>query len=130
VYVYGRRDATISVMGANIYPEDIETVVYGDRDLSRRLQSFLLTTVTDESGTPRPAIELELGADETADEEWATALPSTFRDGLGRLNADYREALGEFPAAMQPVITIHPTGGGPFAADAGRIKPRRFLPPT
>ena len=31
VYVYGRRDATISVMGANIYPEDIETVVYGDR---------------------------------------------------------------------------------------------------
>jgi phenylacetate-CoA ligase len=130
VYVYGRRDATISVMGANIYPEDIETVVYGDRDLSRRLQSFLLTTVTDGSGTPRPAIELELGADETADEEWATALPSTFRDGLGRLNADYREALGEFPAAMQPVITIHPTGGGPFAADAGRIKPRRLLPPS
>ena len=130
VYVYGRRDATISVMGANIYPEDIETVVYGDRELSRRLQSFLLTTVTDESGTPRPAIELELGAGETADEEWVTALPSTFRDGLRHLNADYREALSEFPAAMELVITIHSTGGGPFAADAGQIKPRRFLPPT
>ena len=35
VYVYGRRDATISVMGANIYPEDIETIVYGDPGLSR-----------------------------------------------------------------------------------------------
>ena len=115
---------------ARRFCRDIETVVYGDRELSRRLQSFLLTTVTDESGTPRPAIELELGAGETADEEWVTALPSTFRDGLRHLNADYREALSEFPAAMELVITIHSTGGGPFAADAGRIKPRRFLPPT
>src|SRR5712691_10900609 len=31
LWIYGRRDATISVMGANIYPEDIETIVYRDR---------------------------------------------------------------------------------------------------
>ncbi len=130
VYVYGRRDATISVMGANIYPEDIETIVYGDPDLSRRLESFLLTTVTDETGTPRPAIELELAAAETPDDDWAATLVAEFRDGLRDLNADYREALGEFSAAMQPVVRIHPLGAGPFAANAGRIKPRRLLPPT
>jgi phenylacetate-CoA ligase len=129
VYVYGRRDATISVMGANIYPEDIEAIVYGDPDLSRRLESFLLTTVTDDTGTPRPAIELELAAAETADEDWAATLAAQFRDGLRDLNADYREALGEFPATMQPVVRIH-SAGGPFAANVGRIKPRRLLPPT
>jgi phenylacetate-CoA ligase len=130
VYVYGRRDATISVMGANIYPEDIEIIVYGDADLSRRLESFLLTTLTDETGTPRPAIALELGGSETVDDAWRSTITSRFRDGLRDLNADYREALGEFPAAMQPIVTIHPLGGGPFAANAGRIKPRRLLPPA
>ena len=133
VYVYGRRDATISVMGANIYPEDIERLVYGDPDLARRLESFLLTTVTDETGTPRPSIALELGAGgggEPADEAWRAALVAQFRDGLRDLNADYREALLEFPAAMEPVVAIYRLGGGPFAGDAGRIKPRRLLRPA
>jgi phenylacetate-CoA ligase len=130
VYVYGRRDATISVMGANIYPEDIETIVYGDPALTIRLESFLLTGLTDATGTPRPGIMLELGAGETADEAWRASLVAQFRDGLEALNADYREALAEFPAAIQPIVTVYPMGEGPFAANAGRIKPRRILPPA
>jgi len=130
VFIYGRRDATISVMGANIYPEDIEAIVYGNPALARRLESFLLTGATDADGTPRPAIALELIRGEAPDEAWAASLVDFFRDGLQALNADFREALGEFPAAMQPVVTLHATGAGPFAGDAGRIKPRRFLPPA
>ncbi len=53
-----------------------------------------------------------------------------FRDGLCDLNADYREALIEFPAVMEPIVAIHPLGGGPFAGDAGRIKPGRLVRPT
>jgi phenylacetate-CoA ligase len=128
VYIYGRRDATISVMGANIYPEDIESIVYGDPDLARRLESFLLSGVVDETGTPRPAIALELRKEETADAAWALSLVESFRDRLEALNTDYREALHEFPAAMQPVVDVYPAGGGPFAANAGRIKPRRLIP--
>ena len=130
VYIYGRRDATISVMGANIYPEDIETIVYGDPALARRLESFLLTGLTDETGTPRPGIALELAASESADEAWRARLVTEFRDALGALNPDYREALKEFPAAMQPVVTVHALGEGPFAANAGRIKPRRLVQPS
>ncbi len=130
VYIYGRRDATISVMGANIYPEDIETIVYGDPVLARRLESFLLMGVTDATGTPRPGIALELKAGDTADEAWRTTLVIQFRDRLEALNADYREALGEFPAAMQPVVAVYESGEGPFAANAGRIKPRRIVQPS
>ena len=130
LYVYGRRDATISVMGANIYPEDIETIVYGDPALARRLESFLLTGVTDASGTPRPEIALELGAGETDDEAWHRALVEQFRSGLTALNTDYREAIAEFPAAMEPIVVVFAPGQGPFAANAGRIKPRRLIPPA
>ena len=31
-WIYGRRDYTVSVMGANIYPEDIEQCLYADAD--------------------------------------------------------------------------------------------------
>ena len=130
VYIYGRRDATISVMGANIYPEDIETIVYGNPALARRLSSFLLTGASDADGTPRPAIALELARGESPDDAWVASLVDLFRDGLEALNADFREAIHEFPAAMQPVITVHPTGAGPFAENAGRIKPRRLVPPA
>ncbi|HEX9549512.1 MAG TPA: hypothetical protein VF971_00310, partial [Candidatus Limnocylindrales bacterium] len=129
VFIYGRRDATISVMGANIYPEDIEAIVYGKPDLARRLQSFLLTGATGSDGTPRPAIALELARGAASDDAWAASLVDLFRDGLEALNADFREALHEFPDAMQPVVTVHPIGTGPFAEDAGRIKPRRLVPP-
>ena len=130
LFVFGRRDATISIMGANIYPEDIESIVFGDPELARRLHSFILTVATDASGTPRPEIALELAADDVADAAWADSLPGVFREGLDRLNLDFHEALSEFPAAMEPIVSIHPLGTGPFAGDAHRIKPRRIAQPS
>ncbi len=60
LWIHGRSDATISVMGANIYPEDIETIIYRDPELARQVNSFLLSLRTDGSGTPRPGIAIEL----------------------------------------------------------------------
>ena len=40
LWIHGRRDATISVMGSNIYPEDIETVLY--RRPARRAAAALV----------------------------------------------------------------------------------------
>ncbi|MEO8468680.1 MAG: hypothetical protein ABI573_03315, partial [Chloroflexota bacterium] len=128
VFINGRRDATISIMGANIYPEDLEAIVFGTPDLTRRLNSFMLLLAADPSGTPRPEIALELPEGVSADAAWAASLPDLFRDGLDRLNRDYHEALAEYPAAMQPIVSIHQFRTGPFAGDAVRIKPRRIVP--
>jgi phenylacetate-CoA ligase len=126
VYVYGRRDATISVMGANIYPEDLETIIYGDPELARRLQSFLLMLLDDDTGTPRPGIALELIGGEVVEEAWQADVTKRLREGLRSLNLDYREAFIEYPQAMEPIVTVHPLGTGPFAEDVSRIKPRRI----
>src|SRR5258708_11559579 len=40
LWIHGRRDATISVMGSNIYPEDIESPLYRDPEPRPRLPSF------------------------------------------------------------------------------------------
>jgi phenylacetate-CoA ligase len=130
LWVNGRRDATISVMGANIYPEDIETVVYRDPTLVPRLHSFLLSTVDDERGVPRPMVALELADMAGVDDRWRAAMADQLRDGLTGLNIDYRSSIAEFPDAMQPIVATYGLGEGPFAADAKRIKQRRIIRPT
>jgi phenylacetate-CoA ligase len=125
VWIHGRSDATISVMGANIYPEDIEAVLYRDPELTRRINSFLLSVVPDADGTPRPCVSLELADTTGVNAAWRARTSDLLRAGLVGLNIDYRSSIAEFPAAMQPIIETYPIGGGPFAADAGRIKQRR-----
>ncbi len=126
LWINGRRDATISVMGANIYPEDIETLVYRDLELVPRLHSFLLSVSDDASGTPRPTVALELTDLAGVDDAWRSAMADQLRDGLTGLNIDYRSSIAEFPEAMRPIVVTYGPGGGPFAADATRIKQRRI----
>jgi phenylacetate-CoA ligase len=129
LWVNGRRDATISVMGANIYPEDIETLVYRDTALVPRLHSFLLSVIDDERGVPRPTVALELAELDGVDDAWRDRMADQLRDGLTGLNIDYRSSIAEFPDAMQPIVTTYGLGEGPFAADTKRIKQRRIISP-
>jgi phenylacetate-CoA ligase len=124
-FVNGRRDATVSVMGANIYPEDVETAVYRDRDIVERLHSFLLSVVDDETGTPRPAITLELRNLDGIDDAWRERCSDRLRTELAAVNADYRSSVMEFPDAMRPIVRTYAVADGPFAADSHRIKQRR-----
>ena len=127
LWIHGRSDATISVMGANIYPEDIEVVLYRDPELARRIHSFMLRVVADADGTPRPSVALELTDLAGVDEAWRATVADQLGDGLLGLNIDYRSSTAEFPAAMHPIVETYGVGEGPFAADAGRIKQRRIV---
>lgn len=126
LWIHGRKDATISVMGSNIYPEDIEAVLYRDPLVSPRMHSFMLSVVDDENGTPRPSVALELAELDDVDDAWRAAAAERLRDGLEALNIDYRSSLAEFPEAMLPIVTTWDVGDGPFAGDAHRIKQRRL----
>jgi phenylacetate-CoA ligase len=126
VWIFGRRDATISVMGANVYPEDVEALVYGDAETAARIRSFQLAVLADDAGTPRPGVLLELSDGVTVDAAWRDSRATLIRDGLAAVNRDYETSLGEFPEAMLPIVETHARGTGPFAGDAQRIKQRRI----
>jgi hypothetical protein len=114
-------------MGANIYPEDVESVLYRDPEVAPRLHSFQLSVVDDESGTPRPEISLELTDLDGIDDAWRLARAESFAAGLADLSLDFRSSVGEFPAAMRPLVRTFGRGEGPFLADAHRIKQRRIV---
>jgi phenylacetate-CoA ligase len=123
--IYGRRDYTISVMGANIYPEDIEQCLYDDTELAEITNSFCLSLAEGPDGSVRPRFLFEVT------EEPNAALARRFADSivprLVALNADFREAWSEYPETLIPEIQLHRVGEGPFAGDQGKIKQARLL---
>ena len=125
LWIFGRRDATISIMGANLYPEDVEAAIYEDDEVAAVVRSFQLTVLQDESSTPRPGILLELDDDHAVDDPWRDELAMHIRDRVASLSRDYRTSLAEFPEAMLPIVRTFATGSGPFEGDAQRIKQRR-----
>ena len=123
LFIYGRKDSTISVMGANIYPEDVESIIYSDVLLTKNINSFSLSLEEDAQGNPRPCFEFEL-FDITQREQVAEKLKSTLSLGLAKLSLDYKKAKEEYPQAVEPVLRIFGMSEGPFKENQDRIKKR------
>jgi phenylacetate-coenzyme A ligase PaaK-like adenylate-forming protein len=126
LWIFGRRDHTISVMGANIYPEDIEQCLYHDTSLAEMTNSFCLSLAESPNGDVRPRFMFEISRE--PDAELARRFSASILSRLVELNADFREAWREYPETLVPEIRLYRLGEGPFAADAGRIKQARLLP--
>jgi phenylacetate-CoA ligase len=125
LWIYGRRDYTISVMGANIYPEDIEQCLYDDTELAEITNSFCLSLAEGPNGAVRPRFLFEVSQE--PDAELARRFSESIVPRLVALNADFREAWHEYPDTLIPDIQLHRLGEGPFAGDHGKIKQARFL---
>lgn len=126
VYVFGRRDSTISYMGANIYPEDVEAGLLANREHASTIGGFCMELVeVSETGEMRPCIHVEVTNSELS-EELARTLQRTLRDKLYEVNADFRQAVHEDQSAGELKIALHRPGQGPFAQMDGRIK-RRYI---
>jgi len=126
LWIYGRRDHTISVMGANIYPEDIEQCLYQDTALAEITNSFCLSLAEGQDGAVRPRFLFEVSKE--PDAELARRFAESIVPNLAALNADFREAWREYPETLVPDIQLYRLGEGPFAGDAGRIKQIRLIP--
>ncbi len=129
VYVFGRRDSTISYMGANIYPEDVEVSLFASTHASR-LGAFCMELVEDErTNEVFPCIHVEVMDGELTD-SLAQALQSTLLSKLSELNADFRQAVHEDERAGELQVVLHHAGQGPFARNIGRIKQRYIIEAT
>ena len=123
LFVFGRADSTVSVMGANIYPGDIEGGIYADPALAAHVRSFRLSLLEERPGETRPMVSVELERGEPSPELTA-ALAASIEAHLLATNTDYREAAGEYPELMVPVVRIFAAESGPFQGSGERIKHR------
>lgn len=121
VYVFGRSDSTISYMGANIYPEDIESGLFASA-YAGRLGAFCMELLeNEESSAVRPCIHIEV-IEGAPTETMAQKLGEALRERLSQVNADFRQVLSEDQKAGELKVMLHVAGEGPFAQNNGRIK--------
>jgi phenylacetate-CoA ligase len=124
LYVHGRSDSTISIHGANIYPEDVEWGLgeAADADL---VLGYALDVDEDALGATRPLIHVETSAPGTPG--LAARLADAVRLRLLANSADVRAAAMEDPHVTEIEVRLHPPGTGPFHDDGSRIKRRYVL---
>ncbi len=121
LFVFGRKDSTVSVMGANIYPEDIESAIYSDESVAARVLSYQLSVLEERPGETRPRVAIQLLRD-APDEAFRAQVAELLTTHLRSMNRDYREAFGEYPALMPVVVELYARGEGPFEGGEKRIK--------
>ena len=124
LWIYGRKDSTVSVMGANIYPEDLEQCLYDEPELAHITSAFCIGLHEEENSEVRPAFSFEVAPPIT--EDLTRQFQEKILARLIALNKDFKEAWHEHPETLVPHIQLFLENEGPFAQNSGRIKQVRI----
>ncbi|MDQ1743040.1 MAG: hypothetical protein QOE23_1379 [Pseudonocardiales bacterium] len=124
LYVAGRVDSTLSYLGANLYPEDVDAAlgVLAEEHPEFGLGAFCLELLDAADGTSAPRIHVEARS---------TAVADQLRRGIAAWlvahNRDWAAAAAENPNALAFDIQLADPGTGVFRCNAHRIKRRYVL---
>jgi phenylacetate-CoA ligase len=125
VYIYGRSDGTISIEGANVYPENTEAALRGIPE-SRLLFAYQMAVEDDAECGMRFCVHLELKDGQRPSDAELAGLERTFHDGLLakllELNDDYKESYQSVPKSADPLVKVHPYRHGPFECEGEKLK--------
>ena len=119
-YVYGRSDGTVSIVGANVFPENVQSILADAHDSD--VVTFKLKVETTSEFSQRLVISLEHQAGsltELEETELSAHYYALLVEGLRKVNADFRQSHAENPEAADPIIRVHARGTGPFAQHSG-----------
>ncbi|HEU5271150.1 MAG TPA: hypothetical protein VFU36_14585 [Jatrophihabitans sp.] len=147
LYVAGRADSTLSHMGANLYPEDVDAALgaLAEQHPEFGLGAFCLEPAEAADGRSVPRIHVESRDAAGVESRDAAAVESRgpaaveatvstvagqvgtgIADWLVAHNRDWAAAAAEDPRAVSFEIRLTAPGTGVFAANATRIK-RRYI---
>lgn len=129
--LFGRSDSTISYMGANIYPVDVQNGLYRDPEVARLIESFQIELQQTGDLEHRPALHVQLRDPEFfpdaaladgARERLAETIATGVLEHLASVSRDVAESLEEDPSAAELLVHVHPWRSGPFTDDVSRRK--------
>ncbi|MEV6278612.1 hypothetical protein [Nocardia sp. NPDC051832] len=119
LFLFGRTDSTVSYMGANLYPQDVEYGLYQGNPYADRIARFCLSLEELADLESRPVVNLELRDTGLAPDE-RLRLADSCRSGvlnhLAHVSRDFAESLREDPSAADLRVRLFEPGTGPFAA--------------
>jgi phenylacetate-CoA ligase len=124
--LYGRKDSTISYMGANLYPQDIEYGLYEGNDFAERISRFCMTLVELDNLEMRPVINVELRAGHGMTDAEKETMRKVCAEGIVRhletVSRDFAESVKEDASARDIRVVLHEYDTGPFQGRDAAIK--------
>jgi phenylacetate-CoA ligase len=126
LFLFGRRDSTVSYMGANIYPQDVEYGLYAGNPMAHLIAGFCLELVEDTDLRSRPVVNVRLRPSAVLDPASRDDLARRCADGvvthLASASRDFAESLREDPSAARVEVRVFDHDTGPFTGTDNRIK--------
>ncbi|MFT4219754.1 MAG: phenylacetate--CoA ligase family protein [Microbacterium sp.] len=126
LFLFGRKDSTISYMGANLYPIDIENGLYSDNPFASRIESFKLALLDTGDHEQRPLVHVQLREDAALEQGERDELARAARAGivahLAAVSRDFAQSLDEDPTTGDIRVEVHGFGEGPFTGGESKIK--------
>jgi phenylacetate-CoA ligase len=127
VFVKGRTDQAVILLGANIYPEQVKLAI---ESLEENLINNFKIGIKEKDGNPRFVVYLELLPQISISRVDLGSLTRKYHDViLNNLlkDIDFKDAYQKAPQFLDPLIRIFPLGEGPFKDESKRIKPKNLL---
>src|SRR4051794_20374357 len=93
LFLFGRRDSTVSYMGANIYPLDVEYGLYRDAELAAAIECFCLELREREDLECRPVVHVGLREGARVDDDGRERLRAGLVQHLASVSRDVAESL-------------------------------------
>ena len=124
--LYGRKDSTISYMGANIYPQDVENGLYQNSENAKFIESFNLSLKEMDNLETRPEINIELRKGnsfiEKEMEQFVISCRKGVVDYLSKVSRDFAQSISEDPSSAEIKINVFNFGEGLFKNKTNKIK--------
>lgn len=108
VYVYERRDFSVSFYAFQIYPQTIRKALQQDSLIDRVTGKFTMRTRYDDEGQHILEIDVELAHNENDTDEFNKLITDIVTEHLIEENSEYREVHRHYGAKIQPQITLWP----------------------
>lgn len=126
--MYGRKDGTISYMGANIYPQDVEQGLYSSPQADK-INNFKLELKESKDFDAKVILHLEVKPEYKvkAIKEHSSVIAKNICDYLASVNRDFAESLKEDSQAGQILLEFHTASTGPFANQNPRQIKNKYL---
>jgi len=126
IYCFGRRDDTVIIGGANVFPEQIAPALFNEK--VKDIHSFKLATEFDKEQHQLFYVLLELKGGVSYNKKQLEKMKKKYHDlimdRLIKASSDYAVSYKADPKYADFIVEIYNNGEGPFENDKTRTKPR------
>ncbi|MEK6934589.1 MAG: hypothetical protein AABW46_01795 [Nanoarchaeota archaeon] len=127
VYVYGRSDGTVSVDGANVYPDQIDMCIKSDKKLSEITNSFKIEVKQDIERNIEFRLIFELAENVKNNPGIKKKYHDVIVKKLCEINRDFKESYSKNKKVIDPIVEVYDFGRGVFSKDKEKIKNKYII---